>query len=81
VLVSEFGICDASGNGGIDEAEADKWMEFLDERNIGRICWNLSNKNESSALLSSSCQKTSGWTDADLSQEGKWLKKTYTNAG
>jgi endoglucanase len=78
LLVSEFGICDASGNGGIDETEADKWMEFLDSNSIGRICWNLSNKNEASALISSSCQKTSGWSDSDLSQEGKWLKKTYT---
>jgi endoglucanase len=78
LLVSEFGICDASGNGGIDEAEADKWMEFLDSNSVGRICWNLSNKNEASALISSSCQKTSGWSDSDLSQEGKWLKKTYT---
>jgi endoglucanase len=77
LLVSEFGICDASGNGSIDEAEADKWMEFLDNNSVGRICWNLSNKNESSSLIASSSQKTSGWTDADLSQSGKWLKKSY----
>jgi endoglucanase len=77
LLVSEFGICDASGNGNIDETEANKWMEFLDNNSIGRICWNLSNKNESSSLIASSSQKTSGWTDADLSQSGKWLKKSY----
>lgn len=77
VIVSEFGICDASGNGAIDEAEADKWMQFLDERNIGRICWNLSNKNESSAIIDPNCQKTSDWSDNELSQAGKWVKKTY----
>ncbi len=77
VFVSEFGICDASGNGSIDEAEADKWMEFLDERNIGRICWNLSNKNESSSIIAPDCQKTSDWSDNELSQCGKWVKKTY----
>ncbi len=77
VLVSEFGICDASGNGAVDESEADKWMEFLDERSIGRICWNLSNKNESSAIIASDCQKTSDWSDTELSHTGKWLKKTY----
>lgn len=78
VLVSEFGISDASGNGALDEEEGDRWMAYLDERNIGRICWALSNKNESCSLISPDCQKTSGWSDSELSQAGRWLKKTYT---
>lgn len=78
VLVSEFGISEASGNGSVNTAEADKWMTFLNERNIGRICWGLCNKDEACAIIAPSCQKTSGWTDADLSQTGKWLKKSYT---
>jgi endoglucanase len=78
LLVSEFGICDASGNGAIDETEANKWMAFLDKNGIGRVCWNLSNKAESSALISSATQKTSDWSDNELTAEGKWLKNAYT---
>lgn len=77
LLVSEFGICDASGNGGVNEAEANKWISFLDKHGIGYVAWNLSNKDESSALLKSSCKKKSGWTANDLSQSGKWLVKTF----
>ena len=73
IFVSEFGICDASGNGGVDINEANTWISALDQYNISYICWNLSNKNESSALISSSCNKTSGWSDNELSDEGKWL--------
>ena len=29
VFVTEYGICDASGNGGIDEAQADAWMQVI----------------------------------------------------
>ena len=74
VFVSEFGICDASGNGAIDEDEADAWMALLDELEVSRVMWNLSNKDESSAMISSACDKTSGLADTDLSQAGRWVR-------
>ena len=79
VIVSEFGICDASGDGGIDEKEAQKWIDLLRENKISYVSWNLSNKNESSALISPNCSKISGWTDDELSASGKWIKKIYNN--
>lgn len=72
IFVSEFGICDASGNGNLDIQEANAWIDFLNENNISWICWNLSNKNESSALLKNT-DKISNWTEDELSDEGKWL--------
>ena len=74
VFVSEFGICDASGNGSLNKTEAARWMTFLKKNGISFVCWNLSNKNESSALLKSSTKKTSGWTDSELSAQGPWFK-------
>ena len=73
VLISEFSICDASGNGNNNVAEADTWIKLLDQYGIGFVAWNLSNKNESSSLIAPYCQKTSGWSYDDLSQSGKWL--------
>ena len=73
LFVSEFGICDASGNGNVNEEEANNWINFLNNNNISWICWNLSNKNESSALLSPNNNKVSGWNKEELSQQGKWL--------
>ncbi len=74
LIVSEFGITDASGNGACDTASADEWIAFLDANEIGFVCWSLSNKDESSALISSACDKTGGWTEDDLSEEGRWFK-------
>ena len=34
VFVSEFGSCDASGNGGYDFDNADTWLNLLDQYNI-----------------------------------------------
>ena len=75
IFVSEFSICDASGNGAIDYDQAAKWFDLIDENNLSYAAWNLSNKDETSSLISSSCTKTSGWSDDDYSETGKWLKK------
>ena len=72
VFISEFGICDASGNGAINITEANTWMKLIDDNGLSCCIWNLSNKAESSSLIQSSCTKTSGWTESDLSDEGVW---------
>lgn len=73
VFVTEYGICDASGNGAIDKKEADRWIQTMDEYGVSYIAWNLSNKQESSSIIKSSCPKVSGFKKSDLSDEGKWL--------
>ena len=78
IFVSEYGICDASGNGAINEEQANKWMELLDDRGISSVAWNLSNKGETSALFKESCSKTSGFEESDLSDSGKWLYAMLT---
>ncbi len=81
VFVSEYGICDASGNGAIDRTQADKWMEVMDEYGISYVAWNLSNKSETSAILKNSCGKTSGFNREDLSDSGAWLVETLGGSG
>lgn len=73
VFVTEYGICDASGNGAIDKKEADRWIQTMDEYGVSYIAWNLSNKQESSSIIKSSCSKVSGFKKSDLSDEGRWL--------
>lgn len=81
VFVSEYGICDASGNGAIDEDQADQWAALLDSYGISYVAWNLSNKEESSAIFNSSCSKVNGFTRDDLSESGRWVYRTLTGSG
>lgn len=80
LMVTEFGICDASGNGWIDEAEANRWIEFLDKNNISYMMWSFCNKAESASILKPECTKTYGFRKSDLSQAGLWLVKTLKKA-
>ncbi len=73
VIVSEFGICDASGNGGINYDEASKWMSLLNQYSVSYVLWNLSNKSETSAMIQSWCVKSAGFSYEELSESGKWF--------
>lgn len=77
IFISEFSICDASGNGGIDYDSAKKWLSVINDYNLSYVGWSLCNKAETSALLKSSCTRTSGFTQEDLSDTGKWLFETF----
>lgn len=77
VFVSEFGICDASGNGSNDPESASQWMELLEQYDISCVYWNLANKNESSSAIRSDCAATAGWQEDELSEAGKWIREYY----
>lgn len=81
IFVSEYGICDASGNGGIDMAQADEWVRVMDEQGISYVAWNLSDKAETSAILKNGCGRTSGFSQEDLSESGRWLLKMLGGEG
>lgn len=51
IFATEWGTCDASGNGYIDLAESDAWLDFLDEHEIGWTNWSLHDKPESASAL------------------------------
>lgn len=72
VFVSEFGISDPSGNGGVFIDSAKEWMDILDKNNISYVNWSLANKDESSAMLKPGVKSIS---DDGLSESGKFIKE------
>ena len=77
VFVSEFGTCDASGNGSNDFKQASLWLKLLDSHQISYCCWNLANKAETSSVLSPGCQKVSEWLPEELSETGRWISDYF----
>ena len=77
VIVSEFGMCDASGNGANDFESAGSWLEIIEKHNISFFCWNLANKNETSSVFKESCSKISDWTEEDMNESGKWIREYF----
>ena len=79
IFVSEFGMCDASGNGVNDFESTAKWLDLLNKYQISFMCWNLANKDESSSVFRANSTKISDWTEEDLSEAGQWVKAYFQN--
>ena len=77
VFVSEFGMCDASGNGANDFVSTSKWLDLLNKYQISFCCWNLANKDESSSVFKASSTALSDWTDDDFNESGRWIRDYF----
>lgn len=77
VFVSEFGMCDASGNGANDFDSTTKWLDLLNKYQISFCCWNLANKDESSSVFKATSTTLSDWTDEDFNESGRWIREYF----
>jgi len=72
LFVSEFGICNACDDGEENEEQGKLWLDLLDEHQVSYCMWNISNHNNPSASFISSCEKTTDFSDEDLTPSAKW---------
>lgn len=79
IFVTEFGVCRADGAGEINEEETNIWIALLNRYKISYLMWNLSNKDETSAIIAPACNKTSGFTEEDLSPAGRLFLQLMQN--
>ena len=77
VFVSEFGVCDASGNGANNLDQAEKWLSLLDELGISYCNWSLANKDESASAFKPSAGSNGDWSEGDLTESGKWISEWF----
>lgn len=78
VVVTEFGTCDASGNGGFNKGETNKWMKLLKKYKIGCVNWSLSNKSETASAIKSNADISRlKRGNKNLTQSGKLIRKWF----
>ena len=81
LFVTEWGTSEASGAGSIDLDSTNTWMKLLYDNNISHANWALNDKDvtamgepESSSALKAGASANGNWTDADLTESGKYVK-------
>lgn len=78
ILVSEFGTCDASGNGGFNAGQTKKWLGMLDSNNIGYLNWSACGKSETaSAFKNGTNLKSIKAGTSQLTESGKLIRELY----
>lgn len=72
LFISEFGCCNADGNGGNNFEQAQAWIDLADKYEVSFIMWNIANRDESSASFVPECKKTTGFVEEDMNEACKW---------
>jgi len=75
LMVTEFGTCEASGNGFLDETETKLWWKFLDDNKISWANWSIADKQESTAALKPGASPTGQWPESQVTPSGLVVRK------
>ncbi len=73
-MVTEWGTCEANGNGKIDKESIKAWSDFMDKNKISWCNWSVFDKKETASALVYKTGKNGGWTDKNLTESGKIVK-------
>jgi len=80
LFVTEWGTCEASGNGKVDLDESRAWLDFLDIYGISHANWAVNDKNESCSALLPGASSMGGWDpQVNLTQSGRFMRSRLLN--
>lgn len=78
ILVTEFGTCDASGNGGFNASQTKTWLSLLDKYMIGYLNWSASGKAETASAFKSGTNLSAiKKGTSQLTESGKLIRSLY----
>lgn len=78
IFVTEWGVSEASGTGDFNIDWTNEWLAFMNENNLSWCNWSIADKDETSAALKPGASEYGAWTDAELSESGKFIKGLLT---
>jgi endoglucanase len=74
MIVSEWGMSEADGDGKLALRETRRWWRFMSHYGLSDVNWSIFNKNETSAALASEASPMGGWETKHLSSSGRIVR-------
>lgn len=81
IFISEFGICESTGDGFKDYVETELWLKLIEKYDTSYIMWSLANADATSCIVKPECEKLSHWEDDDLTDTGRWVRYWFQTKG
>jgi len=75
LFVTEFGICEHTGDGKIDTKEMEIWFNFMEENMISWCNWSIADKIEAAAALKPGVNPQGNWALKDLTKSGRYVRE------
>jgi len=81
IFVTEWGTCSADGNGNLDLASTQLWLDFLKENDISDANWAISDKEEACAALRPGSSPQGNWDVSRLTESGAFIRTSIRSRG
>jgi len=74
LFVSEWGTCDANGNGKVDVESTNEWMAFLRRHQLSHLNWSVADKVEAASIIKPKASTEGNWREEDLTESGRLVR-------
>ncbi len=75
LIVTEWGVGESNGNGVFDKTENETWLKWLAKNKLSWVTWNLTDKQETTALLMPHASKNGRWKTNELTPSGSYIRQ------
>jgi endoglucanase len=75
LMITEWGVGESNGNGKFDKKLVKHWFKWMEKNKLSWVNWNITDKNETTALLVPGAPDNGGWTDDQLSSAGIYIRE------
>jgi len=75
IFVTECAGMEASGDGPIDQASWDTWINWMESKKISWVAWSVADKDETCSMLLPSASSTGNWNEAQLNPWGQTVRQ------
>ena len=74
LFVTEWGVGESDGNGVFDLEKTNKWLQWMEKNKLSWLNWNITDKKETTAILMPAAPMKGGWSEAQLTPAGKYIR-------
>ena len=74
LMVTEWGVGEASGDGEFSLEKTNKWVDWMEANKLSSANWNITDKKETTALLQPGAPANGGWTADQLTPAGAYIR-------
>lgn len=75
LFVTEWGVGESNGNGEFNREKTGVWLDWMEKYKLSWALWNVTDKNETTAILLQGASEKGEWRNDQLSECGKYVKQ------
>src|SRR6185503_385509 len=75
LIITEWGVSESNGNGKFDQALVKTWFDWMEKNKLSWTNWNITDRQETTALLMPGAPVNGGWTEAQLTPAGLYIRE------